>query len=310
MDNIMELIKDVFQKENIEFEFIEHDSENIAFIYNFKNTRNKMFKIANIISDETLSTIVTSDMGNIPFYKKIEALDYLNKKNLEEDEIKFRISEENKIVFSIDRVLNSPKDFYVEVLKEDREKIINKIDEYTILDEIVEKFSKRKDINSLLNFNKVEPNISIYEKTKEYLKSKSIKPFELTENNKNILSFKVVNESANAKEVEVYIDKKDCNHTIKLINIFGSLPSESIISTLEALGDMNNRNKEMKFIYTHESNSFDVIINYTISVKLFDEEKLFDDIIKYSNLTELEYKKFIAFMTDTVNELLIETPEQ
>lgn len=308
LDNILvEYLNSV----EIEPRVAKDDNENSVIYYDIETKSGRNARVAHIISKDSknISTIVSGLSRTIPFYKKNEVWEFINDKNIEENKIKFLLTEENKIVFSVDRVVQTGSDIDPSVIFDDYKKILRRVDEYTLVNYIEENYSKSLDINEIIRNSTDNIADEMVKDIKDYLNSKDIFVSRVEEGNNIKLIFKIVNSAANAYEVEYKIYKNSKDQFIEFKNIFGNQKEVSKLYMLEVAWNLNVRYGNIKYIYREESNSFDVRLNYHIDPERLNPEELLRDIIVHSDLFEIEYNNFVQYLQSQVINLFIETPD-
>ncbi len=308
MDN---RLVDYLNSIDIESRTVKDDNENSVIYYDIDTKSGRTARVAHIVSRDgkNISTVVSGLSRTIPFYKKNEVWEFINDKNIEENKIKFLLTEENKIAFSIDRVIQTGSEIEPSAIVDDYKKILRRVDEYTLVNYIEENYSKSLDINEIIRNSSDHIAEDMVQDIKDYLNSKDIFVSRVEEGNNIKLIFKIVNSAANAYEVEYKIYKNSKDQFIEFRNIFGNQKEVSKLYMLEVAWNLNVRYGNIKYIYTEETNSFNVRLHYHIEPEKLNPEELLKDIIVHSDLFEIEYKNFLQYLQSQVIDLFIETPD-
>lgn len=290
---------------------IEFKTEGDIAVTEDKSERGKNISVLDIISDggSNISTIVAGLTGTVPFYKKIDLLVFLNEKNKEVEDIKFTVSEDSKIMFSVNRLKAEKYEMKPEDIFENRKRITEYVENYSTIDYINEHFSKKLDLNAMISEVKTGCAEKISESFSQYLRD--IDYFSTDRKSKNgvTVRFKLVNREENVQEIEAVFSNSG-KHKIIYKDIFSKIPEGTPVSTFEAAARANESVREIKFIYDLEDDRVDGIVEYLSDSDSFDAEKFMNSVLKFAERIYDERTNYVKYLISSVDELLIEVPDE
>lgn len=287
---------------------ITYNREDNLIITSDESKDCKNLSVIDIFSKKSVTTMVIGYLNNVSNHKKLDLIYFLNKKNLEESLVKISYSNDLGIVFSISDMKLSKDEILSQDLFKNRKLIKKYVEEYNLLDYLKEKYSRNMNVNDLIkktdNSSKQfeEKFIKILKKEEYFYSSQRIKL-------EQKVSFGIVKKDESTIGVDV-IFRNNNSHEILYKNIFSEIPEKTELSILEFIAILNDKIKDIRFIYDFESKNVNAKISYKTDLESFSEEELFTTILDISDIIYYEKKNYIKYIISSRDELLIEVPEE